>query len=176
MEALFSNTLFGSSIWFWISVVVFLIICFISDVEQDGHVAFIMLILFSILYYFLGDVKGLLSFITLRNGVLYFGVGLGYSIIRSFFSARSLGKRIKDLPKTREDIKGQSHIFDNQDSERERFLNQLKENVLRWWFMWPINMITYIISDIAEDVYTFVYHNIKGIFEFIVDLGIKSAK
>lgn len=176
METLFAITLFGATAWFWISFVLFIIICFISDLRKDGFIAFFFLLLFSVLYYFWGDVKPLLEFLTLKNCVLYFTVGLGFAIIRSFFSARTLGREIKDLPKTRNDIKGQSHVYDNQEDSRNRFLDKLKNNVFRWWFMWPISMITWVISDIIKDVYDFIYDKIKGLFEFVVDLGIKSVK
>ena len=176
METLLAITLFGATLWFWLSILAFIVICFIAEVKEDGYVSFIFLIVFGIVWYFWGDLKPLRSLFTISNILIYFGIGLGFAFVRSFFSARALGERIKDLPKTRDDIKGPSHVYQSQDSEKERFLDKLKENVFRWWFQWPISLFTWIATDIATDIANFLYSRVENIFKFIVDLGIKSVK
>lgn len=176
METLVGLTLFGSVIWFWISIIIFLTICFISEVEENGFFAFGTLVLLGVAYYFKGRVDPLIEVINLQNILFYLGIGLGFSIIRTFFAGRNLGHKIKDLPKTRADIKGQSHIYDSQDIQKERFIDELKGNIFRWWFMWPISLITWAVTDIVKEVYDFIYSKMKGFYNWVVELGIKSVK
>lgn len=174
MEALLGLTLFGSVLWFWISVAVFIIICFLSDVNENGFWAFATLVVLGVAYYFRGHVDPLLQVLTLQNILIYLGIGLGFSFLRTFFAGRKLGHEIKDLPKTREDIKAQSHVYDTQKDRRERFLEELKGNIFRWWFMWPVSLITWAVTDIVKDIYDYVYSKMSGLYNWIVDLGMKS--
>jgi len=175
MEALLALTLFGSVIWFWISVVVFLIICFSSDVEENGFFAFGSLIIVSVLYYFWGDIKILLPMFTLVNIAVYLGVGLLFSTFRTFFAGRELGKEIKDLPKTKADALKISHSSNSQEYQKERFIDDLKGNVFRWWFMWPVSLITWLVTDLVKEVWDWSYSKVKNFYNYILDLGIKSV-
>jgi hypothetical protein len=172
MSFFLTLTLFGAALWFWLSVLLFVIICFISDVKEEGYGATVALIAFSILLYFWGDLKPITSIFTIQNGLIYLGIGLVFSTIRTFFSARQLWETIKNLPVTTE----RNSKYDTQEYKKEKFINELKGNVFRWWFMWPISMITWLVTDIVRDIWNYLYSKFKGFFEFIVELGIKSAK
>lgn len=171
MEALLALTLFGSVIGFWISVVVFLFICFLSDINESGYFAFGSLIIVSVLYYFWGDIKTLLPMFTLVNISIYLGIGLLFSAFRTFFAGRELGKEIKDLPID----KKSGERYDNQEYRKEQFVKELKGNVFRWWFMWPISLITWLITDLVKEVWDWTYSKIKNFYNYILDLGIKSV-
>lgn len=171
MEALLALTLFGSVIGFWISVVVFLFICFSSDINENGFIAFGSLIIVSVLYYFWGDIKLLLPMFTLVNIAIYLGVGLLFSTFRTFFAGRELGKEIKDLPID----KKSGAIFENQVYIKEQFVKELKGNVFRWWFMWPVSLITWLVTDKLKEVWDWTYSKIKNFYNYILDLGIKSV-
>lgn len=175
MGTLLSMTLFGSGLLFWLSVIAFVVICFISDVIEEGGWAFAALVILGILYYFKADLTPLLEIFTPFAIFAYLVLGLLFSALRTFFAGRKLGKKIKDLPKTRDDIKGQSHIFDNQKSKREDFINELKGNVFRWWFMWPVSLLTWIATDFVKEFWDFIYSKVKRFYTYLVDLGIKSA-
>ena len=43
-------TLFGSAIWFWLTVAVFLVICFVSDINENGFYAFGTLAVLTLTY------------------------------------------------------------------------------------------------------------------------------
>ena len=170
METLFTLTLFGSVIWFWISALIFLIICFVSDITENGFLSFVFLIITAILYHFWGDVKSFLEFITFLNISIYLGIGLLFSALRTFFAGRTLGKKIKTLPEKSPD----KYYGTTKDSVKENFINELKGNVFRWWFMWPINLINWLITDLIKDVWNFTYSKIKGFYNYVLELGIKS--
>jgi len=171
METLLTLTLFGSVMWFWMSAIAFILICVASDIEENGFAAFIVLIVTAILYYFWGDIKIILAFITLINVTIYLIIGLFFSALRTFFTGRTLGKRLKDLPeKTKE-----THSYDTtKESEKIKFVNKLKGNVFRWWFMWPISLIIWLINDLIKDFWNFIYSKLKKFYNFILELGIKS--
>ena len=172
MGALLALTLFGSVIWFWVSVLIFLFIVFASDINENGFYAFGSLIIISAVYYFWGDVKPILPIISLLNISIYLGIGLVFSTLRTFFAGRELGKLIKDLPITNEKNKYDS---DTKEYQKERFVNRLKGNVFRWWFMWPISLINWLISDLIADIWDYVYSKLSGFYNYVVELGIKSV-
>lgn len=173
MGALLTLTLFGSVIWFWIVVAVFIVICFASDVNENGFFAFGTLIVFSVLFYFKANIDPLLDVLTLPNIGGYLGIGLIFSCIRTFFSARTLGHEIKGLPKDKTVSGGN---YETQEYYKSRFIEELKGNVFRWWFMWPISLLTWIATDIIKDVYDWIYSKMSGFYNWIVDLGVNSVK
>lgn len=176
MEALLGLTLFGSVLWFWISVAVFIVICFISDVNENGFWAFATLVLLGVAYYLKGHVDPLLQVLTLPNILIYLGVGLGFSVLRTFFEGRKLGHDInKNVKEWQERKLTEKHIEENIENQKNYFLDELKGNVFRWWFMWPISLITWAITDIVKDIYDFIYSKMKGFYNWIVDLGMKSV-
>jgi len=168
MEALFTLTLFGSVIWFWISIILFIGFCFISEKTENGVIAFVCLIIFAILYHFLGDVKAILAFLTLINISIYLVSGLIYSAIKTFFAGRELGKDLKGLPTT--------GGYDSQAYVKSQFIEKLKGNVFRWWFMWPISLINWLLTDLIGDIWSYVYDKIKNFYNYILELGINSIK
>ena len=181
METLFAAftalTLFGSAIWFWVFAVTFVIVCFVSETTKNGVLAFGTLVALTILVYFKGSVDPLLEVLTLRNVSIYLALGLFYSMLRTFFEARKLGNRIKDFPETKKEAKERNlNQYETKESEKKDFIERLKGNVFRWWFMWFISLITWMLTDIVKDVYDYVYSKLAGVFKWVVDLGVKSVK
>lgn len=176
MGTLLALTLFGSVIWFWAVVAVFIIICFASDVNENGFFAFGTLIILGVLFYFKGNIDPLLEFLSLPNIGSYLGIGLIFSCIRTFFAARVLGHKIKDLPETKDDATKKGYSSESKEYQKERFINDLKGDVFRWWFMWPISLLTWVATDIVKDVYDWVYSKMSGFYNWIVDLGVNSVK
>jgi len=173
MEALLTLTLFGSVIWFWISAIIFLFICFASDINENGFVAFAFLVVVAILYHFWGDIKSILTFLTFVNISIYLVIGLMFSAFRTFFAGRTLGKLIKDLPGNKD--KPTSYYGSTKESEKAIFIDKLKGNIFRWWFMWPISLITWLVTDLFKDAWNFIYSKLKVFYNYILDLGIKSV-
>jgi hypothetical protein len=177
MGALLSLTLFGSVLGFWLSVLAFLIICFISDAVEEGGWAFAGMVILGGMFYFWADIKPVLEFFTLISVSTYLLAGLVFSFIRTFLAARKLGKDTKDLIRTKKEAKEQGKYTDEtQEYAKDRFVDKLKGNVFRWWFMWPISLISWIATDLVVEVWDFLYSKISGFYKHIVDLGISSVK
>ena len=81
-------TLFGSAPFFWISVFIFVIICFISDIVEEGGWAFAGMIVLGILFYMRADIKPLLEVFTLINIFFYVLLGFLFTAFRVFFTGR----------------------------------------------------------------------------------------
>lgn len=171
METLLTLTLFGSVFWFWFVTAIFVVICFASDVNKNGYYAFGTLIVLTLAYNLWGDVKNLLPLITWLNVGVYLGVGLIFSTFRTYFSGINLGKKIKSLPVE----KDKNYYGDTKEQAKERHIGELKGNVFRWWFMWPISMLTWLATDLIKDGYGWIYSRLRKFYEFVLDLGIKSA-
>lgn len=177
MGALLALTLFGSVIWFWVVVAVFLIICFASDVNENGFLAFGTLVVIGVLFYFKANIDPLLEILSLPNILIYVGVGLIFSFIRTFFASRALGYKIKESIK---EWKGRNYTEQTIDEKRadeiRYFINDLKGNVFRWWFMWPISFLTWVATDIVKDVWDWIYTKMGGFYRWIVNFGVNSVK
>jgi len=144
--------LFGAAIWFWIAVVAFVISLFTFDRQENGVGALFSFIIFSVVVYFWSNFD-ILGYINWLNIGLYFGVGFIYSLIRTYF----LGRKIRS--KSTGDIK--------------YIKEKLKGNVFRWWFLWPVSLLNWILSDLVEEVYNFIYSKLKNLYENILMMGVK---
>ena len=178
MGSLLTLTLFGSSILFWISAVVFLIMCFVAESEENGFIATLTLIVIGVLYHFWGDIKPILGFLTVLNISVYLAIGFFLSVIRTFVEGRKLKKRIKDLPvndKMGAIISGRDYYGSTQEGETRNFKNELSGNVARWFLMWPISMTNWMLRNIVKEVWDFVYFKLKNFYNYILELGMKSV-
>jgi len=172
MEALLALTLFGSVVWFWIFVSLFIIICFISDLAENGVIAFISLLIISMVFYINSDIKTILSIFTLTSVLSYFLIGLLFSVFRTFVAGRKLAKEISHLPSEKgTDYSGHG----TKEREIKDYIQkEMKGNVFRWWFMWPISLITWLSIDFIIDLYEAIYRKVSKFYNYVLDLGIKS--
>lgn len=162
-------TLFGGVLWFWLSVVVFLTICIASDVNENGFYAFGTLVVFVIVFNFWGDISPLLGFITVKNILMYIGVGFLYATLRTFVSSKKLKKLLKTLPEE----KPSEYPYTTKQDAKNDFKKELGGNVFRWWFMWVINALVWLFKDLIGMGWDYVYSKVKFYFNWIVDLGLK---
>jgi hypothetical protein len=146
LESLQSFLLFGSFVWFWIITGILLICLFLSDIEEQGYAATTSLIIFLGLNYFWGNLD-ISQFFNFKLIGIYLLIGLIYSFIKTYFYARKKGED------------GREYI---------------KENVFRWWGLWPISLINWILSDIIRDLYNLIYDKLSNLYNGIFNLGLKS--
>lgn len=144
MENIIPFTLFGSGIFFGIMILALLIIFIISEVEENGFLAFGFLIVALILNHFWGTFL-ILSILSIKNILIYLLIGFFFSLIRTYFK----GKKIK---------------------KEDKILFDLKDHVFRWWLMFPISMLTWIFGDLLKDLYNFIYSKIGKLYEKIFNL------
>jgi len=156
MENLLSGlkafAIFGSWVWAAIIVGVLLIALFVSEKEEDGIIAFVAMLGFVLLNYMFGNIP-LLKLVTWSSVGVYFGLGLIFAMIRVYFYGRKMALNNNEL-KT----------------------YYLKENVFRWWFIWPISLLTWVFSDLLGDFWAIIYDKVSHTFEHILKLGFNSVK
>lgn len=138
IEYLTSLTLFGSFIGFAIITVVFMIILFITEAEKSLASAIFPTIVFGILIVFWSNIEFNLESFG-KGLVLYLILGLVYAMIRTYFK----GRQVLPISKSK---------------------SELKEDVFRWWLLFPISLILWITADLIKDLYNWVYAGIGNLF------------
>lgn len=165
LSTLFSITLFGGVFWGLIAFILFVFFCFVADVNRNGFVATGFFLVIGSLFYFFGreSFNWFASFITWKFTLFYLSTGLFYAFVRVFFHGRN-EKKIYNLRRSNPD-----YLLDYK-MDRD-----IKEDFFRWWFLWSVSLINWIISDIIRDIYDWFYQKISKILNFIMDLGAKSV-
>jgi hypothetical protein len=166
-------TLFGSALLFWISVFIFVVICFISDIVEEGGWAFAGMIVLGILFYLRADIKPILGIFTLINIFFYVLLGFLFTAFRVFFTGRKFWREIKDLPVIGKD---ENNYYRSQGYRKDEFVSNLSGNVSRWWLMWPVSLLNLIFVDVIKEVWMFIYPRMNRFYVYILELGMKSAK
>jgi len=138
MEMLVPFTLFGSGIAFGIMLVLLFIILTISDIGESGGVAFAAFLIAVGLNYFWGTFP-ILAIVSFRSVSIYLFLGFIFSLIRTYF----MGKKL--------------------DANQKAYFN-LKEHVFRWWLMFPISLINWVIGDLLKDLYDIVYIKLSKVY------------
>lgn len=148
MDALLSLAIFGSFVWFCIFLAALLVAFFWAENVEQGGIAFVAIVAFATINYFWGNIP-LFSYLNWTNALIYLAIGLIYAVIRTYFYGRN---------------------------STERDIHYLKGNVFRWWFLWPISLLNWIVSDLIKDLWDWVYERFHGMFEYFFKLGQKSVK
>jgi hypothetical protein len=165
METLLGITLFGSIFWGIAVLVLLIILFFYADLIKEGFAATFVFIVAGVLFYFWGKDtwKLFVSLLTFMNISLYLGTGLIYAFVRIFFHGRN------------EMMAVNKHRLQGNDYYEHSIDRDIKEDVFRWWFLWPISMINWFIKDLIRDIYNWCYDKLSRLFNFVLDLGIKSV-
>ena len=174
MESFLSNLpeffLWGSAIVFWLFLSLLIIIFFISDVKENGILAFISFIVFIVLTELWGSFK-IMNYVTLAYLGLYLVIGLIYGFIRTFFYGR---KKLEYL--TYNENPTEEEINANEKALIAKRLKYLKNNFFRWWFLFPISIINWVFSDLVFDIYDWAYSKLQKLIEIIFHYGVNSGK
>jgi hypothetical protein len=144
------------------------------DVNKNGFYATGTFIILIALYYWGGNFSAFLAIFSWKASIIYLSAGLIYSVIRTFFTGRNLGKRMKTLPS--EDLLTKKESWQNtKEKEKEKFINDLKGNVFRWWFLWPVSLITWTLTDLVAEAWDWCYNGMKKFYNGVLEVGIKSV-
>lgn len=152
MENLIPFTLFGSGIIFGIFTLAFIIALFASDVTEEGAGAFVAAIIYGLVIYFWSDFK-FLPFLTIKYISIYLTLGFLFSIIRTYFKGLELKK----------------------DPEKKKSFD-LKEHVFRWWFLFPVALINWVVGQLVADVYNFLYGKVSKFYNLIFTIHDKQIE
>jgi hypothetical protein len=155
IQSLLSLAIFGSFVWFAIITAVLLYLFFLSESEEQGFIAFAAVIAYGVINYFWGNVP-LQHLLDTKLILSYLGLGLIFAIVRTYFFGREL--------------KGMAEKLDSH------YIDKLKGNVFRWWFLFPISLIFWLVSDLFGDLWDYVWDKISNGFEYILKAGFNSKK
>lgn len=128
-----------------IALLIVFILLIVSEVSESFGFGILVLIAFVIVNYFTKLIE--YNFITWNNVALYFLLGFMYTIARIFFEGRK-GYKIE--------------------------IKELKEDIARWWILFPISLVVWIFSDLLEDVYNLIWRYLEKFFQYIYNLGNKT--
>jgi hypothetical protein len=165
MAALMGLTLFGSIFWGIFALVFLIVMLFVADAIENGFLATLFGVIVGLLFFFHGQTTwhSFVSMLTTINLLIYFSIGLVYALVRIFFHGRN------------EMLKFNSYR-ERGDHYDYNINRDIKENIFRWWFIWPISLIVWIVKDLVKDVFNIVYQRMNKIFDAVLELGIKSVK
>jgi len=150
MAELLSLAIFGSFIWFCIITGVFLLLLFISEGIRQGSLAFAATAGFLVVNYYWGNLP-IAAIFNWKLISVYLLLGFIYALIRVYFYGRS-----------------------QKGKEKDFVYYDLKGNVFRWWFIWPISLISWLASGLLADIWDWIYDRFEGLFKYFFELGRKS--
>ena len=167
IHTILSLALFGSVVWALVVLTILLVVFFAADIEENGYVATVFFCVACILFYLFGKETWhkFISILSYGNILFYLALGLVHAFMRVYFHGRN------EMIKVNEDrLKGRSETFEHTIDKN------IKGNVFRWWFLWPVSLINWFIKDMIKDIYNWIYKHMEKIFDYIMTLGIKSVK
>ena len=175
-------TLFGSAIIFWIITAALVILFFTAERSEDGVIAFVSVLVFLILIYVVGSPNLWSGFksINIFNILIYLGIGLIYSIIRTYFFGKKEFKKFDEsfnnsYPSNfdKSDIDIKLIRIDRLYQAKRMLMGELKGHVFRWLFLFPVSLINWVISDLLTDLFDWFYSKMGKAFNYIAMLGFK---
>ena len=143
LEFLIPFTLFGNAIVFAGCLLMVFTLLIASEVHETFSGSVATVLVFLALNAWWGTMP-VMKYITWQNALLYLIIGFIYSLIRTYAKGTELNK-----------------------SPNDKKYFRLKDHVFRWWFWFPISLITWVFSDLFRDLFDFVYLKLSKIYEGI---------
>lgn len=161
MEALLAFTIFGSVVWFYIILTIVLIALIASDIQEEWLAPLVIVGAFILINYFWGNIP-IGKYLTWSNVGIYIGVGFIFSLIRTFFKGKELKREYESL---------QTLLSNPYEQSLQEYKSEfaLKANVFRWWFMFPISIITWLFGSVFKDIWNYVYSKLATVYTKILN-------
>lgn len=152
--------LFGSFIYFIGMLLALVFFLFYSEGKENGFIAFVAVGAFLVMSHFWGNYN-LFELITVKGIVGYLVTGFLFSLLRTyFFGRKKLGDYMVD------DEANKARAIRDRKSE-------LKGNVFRWWFIWPISLVSWVTTDMFKVAWDWTYDKTSKIYNHFLDMGLK---
>lgn len=135
---LLSFTLFGSSLILGIVLAVLFIAFILSDLNESGTSATVCAALFIGVNHFWGNIP-IFTLATLNYIGMYILIGFIFALVRTYFKGRELS------------------------DEKKQFYD-LRDSVLRWWFLFPFSMLNWIFGKLLVNLWNLLYDLTEKIF------------
>jgi len=164
MEFLLALSLFGSMFWAIALISIFIFITFVAEVEENGFLSTAFLIALGFTFYMWGNesFKEITSVISIMSIVYYLAIGFGFALFRTFMHGR------KEQQRRNRDI-----------SEKRSYVHKVNMNLsghfARWWFQWPVSLLSWFFRDMFKEIYVWAYSRIDKIVSAIFKYGMKSV-
>jgi hypothetical protein len=154
MQDLLTLSMFGGFVGFVAANLVLLFLFFYAEYKEQGFIAFVAVLGYLIANHYWGNVpiKSLFSWLNIS---VYLGTGLVYAAIKTYFYGRSVAA---------------------EDGNLNRAVDELKGHVFRWWFIWPVSLISWLVSDFIVEGFELLWDNIGSSFRKILTAGYESKK
>jgi len=159
-------SLFGNVVAFWACTLVLLALLFYLDFHERSISSISSIMIFIVIVYFWGDIK-IFTFITLQRIGYYFLIGAVFALIRAFLYGN------KKLVYNGIGIISEEKIKQNLKEQDEKLSEGLKDNVLRWWSLWPISLFNWLLTDFIRQIGSWLYDRFNKVFLFFFNLGKK---
>jgi len=185
--------LFGSPILFWSLFILLIILFFVSEVNENGFVAFISFAIFCIVNHYYGK-SHMFALFSVQNIVIYLILGFIHAVIRVYIKGVKARKTVDEMKEFIQDYNKQlqnlsekekedrvivttieNHIkrhTDNIKDFKERQIDSIKSNVFRYWFLFPISLTVWLFNDLFKDVFDVLYKFVGNLFNQIFLLGL----
>lgn len=141
--------IFGSFWWFAIISTLFIFLLFLSENDEQGLGASAAVIVYCVINHFWGNIP-LSHLLDWRIISSYLGLGLIYAVIRTYFFGRKL------------------------DRMYESDISDIKNNVFRWWFLFPVSLTYWLFSDLLGDMWDVISNRISNGFVYVLKRGFHS--
>lgn len=139
-------TIFGSGVVFLTLLTILFFSLIVSDRVGNGYYATLSVLVFVGIMYFWGNGGDvILQYVTFKYVGMYLFAGFLFSLLRTFFKGKELTKE-----------------------EKKYF--KLKDNVFRWWFLFPISAINWVCGHLLTDLYSFIYSKVGKVYESIFNM------
>jgi hypothetical protein len=147
------------------ALLVLLIILFVSEVSENGFLATVFSLIIGVCFFFYGKDtwNSFVSILTVKTIVMYIIAGLVFAIFRVFMHGRN-------------EMRKAVHFKATGNIGKYDINKEIKESVFRWWFLWPVSLIVWVIKDFINEIYDLVYVAFDRFFNSVMNLGIKTVK
>jgi hypothetical protein len=167
MEQFITFTLFGGAVWFVLAVVGLLVALFASEYHENGFGATISIIIALVVNYVWGDFP-IMEYVSWGKIGVYIGIGFVFSFLRTYFKGRELSSKYKKYLEKFESKDSQKEPKTKPEFNKEKF--DLKGHVFRWWFLFPVSMLSWFFGSLLKDLGNAVYAKIGKLYEKVLNL------
>lgn len=154
MQDLLSLSIFGGFVGFVAVTVVLIFLFFYAEYQEQGIIALVAFLAYFLVNHYWGNVP-IINLFSIKTVSIYLATGLVYAVIKTYFYGREIA------------INGLDPKYS---------LDGLKGNVFRWWFIWPVSLISWLVSGLLKELFGLIWDNISKSFSEILYSGYKSKK
>jgi len=102
------------------------------------------------------------------GAVVYFAVGILWSIIKWYWYVGDEVNRVKDQRSANQSDESWKEELKRRIPSPARY----KDRIMRWIGYWPISVFWFVVHDLVMDVLNFLYNRFAGVYRKITEAAI----